>query len=339
MVGGMLAAIAVALLWSRDFMLLERHYLAGRFDRLRKKLSFWSASLGPAETLMLRVAAAVESRDNHELSRCYAAAKPLGFEEYARAWAVGAGNRLAGDIAGAITAFTAGARKTGGLECAELLLMAQLTRLQTLYEYPFDQRAEAINQVLRLLNQADNILRDPAIRRVDRIRSQYVEVLRHGLRGLICLLQGRSTEGRRKLNEVIRRARLIRSVRARWLAQLFEIERLMVVHSSLGKEAFRVELFGLKDKLDLPSLQQRAKELEAWCNKDPQELRAATVSRKPLLSTMTDAKGKSSNPAAMLPMEEKEEDDFSALPLFGESKENGEDDVPIKLSLGPEPSL
>lgn len=268
LVAGVLAAIAVALLWSRDFMALERIYLDGRLDRLRKKLVFWRASLGPEETLLLRLSAAIEALDTDEVDRCRLDAQSIGLDSFVRAWSAGMIKRLGGDLRAAIAEFMAGARETVGLDRAELLLVAQLTHLQACYTRPGEfQLDDAIGQALRSSNQVGILLRDSSVQRFDRARRQYVEVLHHGLRGMIALAQGRIQEGVRKLDEAIHRARLIRSVRARHLAQLFELERLIAIHASSGPEAFHREFAAIRSRIRLSSLRQRADELSAWHEK------------------------------------------------------------------------
>lgn len=319
-VAAVLVAIAIALLWSRGFMALERAYLIGRFDRVRRKLLLWGASLGVEEVALLRLFMAVEGREQEEIERCLATARPLGLPIFTKAWVYGATARLQGDPDKAVAAFVAGAEAAKGIDRAELLCEAGVALLQGRTGLPIDIRYDDLQRAINYANEVGQILGSTKPTREEANRFRYVSVHHRMLRAMIYLAQGRTADARKRLSDAASAARLLPSLRARRLAVLCRIEALPTLRAVEGEDAYQKEIASIRKATTLPLLRLRLSEIEEQVMRPPVR-RAGANPADILLGTPVEAPGQELPEAIDEPAEVIE----SAGVLLGEAAEAQED--------------
>lgn len=254
-------AFAVTLLWARDYISLERNYLLGRFSRVRRKLALWGGSMGAGETLLARLWMDIEERDFDAVERSIAAAGRFGLDLFARAWACGHMARMDRDYDGALDYFVSGARATEGLDRAELYLEAALLLLQRLTVEGGDAFSPNFQRAAEYIGQVDVLLDESPLGVGGRERLDYLAQFHRLLRGLLCMGQKRWDDAEARIEEVMRRVKMLHSLRSRRLGQLARIERLPAILARRGGMAFDGELHVLTKGVVLPSLRIRLDEL------------------------------------------------------------------------------
>jgi hypothetical protein len=254
-----LVGFIVALLWARDFENLERSYLLGQSDSLRRKMKLWSSSMGKEEALLVRLSVEVELNRPVDVQRVIEEADALGLSTFARAWSAGMTARLSGENRRAVVAFAEGAEACNGLDRAELLCEASMTLLQLLPYRPAEERASDLQRAIDYSMEAGRLTRDGGYQ--NRHRGQYLNTFQRGLVGVIQVAQQRFGNADRHLASVSDRARLLPSLRARRLAWALRIERLSAIRRTGGEAAMDHEFDAIRRRVGLASLRLRMHEI------------------------------------------------------------------------------
>jgi hypothetical protein len=252
-------AFVVALLWARDFQMLERAYIRGAAGSMLRKLRLWSSGMGREEALLLRLSMEVELNRPFDAERTIEVADQRGIGAFARAWADGTKARLAGENERALDCFVDGSQNCSGLDRAELLCEASLVLLQLLPGRTAENRHADLQRAIEMSVSAGKLAREGG--GMGRDRAQYLHAFQRGLVGIIQIEQGRYSDADRHLLGLSERARQMKSVRARRLSWLLRMERLGALRHTRGDSAMEAEYERIRHAVGLPSLRARLAEI------------------------------------------------------------------------------
>lgn len=263
-VASVLVGFAIALIWARGFMQLEKRYLRGEFDRVLRWLPLWEDSVGATEAFLLRVWIMIETRRNSELESLIQEGSDKGMGTFLNHWAQGHRARLDQAPDEALQTLHKGIEEdTFGMDRAELQCEAAKILLEA---SPHQEEAETLEEdwleaATALSNEAGSLLRTIEPNSDSKSRYSYLSLFHRGLRGLIYMRQRRWAQANRVFEEVIGQASNQSSLRGRRLARHLEINRLRVLYQSHGIGRFSQEREKLTDT-GLPELKLRLSEIE-----------------------------------------------------------------------------